>query len=159
MVKLQIFFIFTPIWGRFSPILTSAYFSDGLVVSTTAATWYFEIAEQKICDQKATNVQLGGETSNIRYFHSDTWENHPIFANIYPMGWFNHQLAKVLEANRFFGQKQHWDVGGGFQPLSSPKLFFDLSGLTHSKNWKRGIWVRRCMYTIYIWYSINICIN
>ena len=106
--------------------------------------------------------QLGGETSNILYFHPYLGKSSNL-ANIFPMGWFNHQLAKVLQATRGW-KKQHWDVGG-FQPLSSPKLFWTFQGwpiesigeITIQKKEKGHLGEKVYVY-IYIWYSINMYI-
>ena len=41
--------------------------------------------------------RLGGETSNIFYFHPDPWGNDPIWLIFFKMGWFNHQPEDHFE--------------------------------------------------------------
>ena len=45
---------------------------------------------------------LGGETSNIFYFHPEPWGNDPVWLFFFQMGWFNHQPARWCSDSNIF---------------------------------------------------------
>ena len=79
--------------------------SNHQVVKVWKKKWYL---------LKAPQAFLGGETSNIYYFHPDPWGFMIQIdcSHIFQMSWFNHQV--VLKSAEF-GLKNFLGPGDGFQ--------------------------------------------